>query len=178
MRSALSVADVLVAPTAPFPPFLTGIPADPASLLLNDVLTVPVSLAGVPAISIPVATAPAATIPVREGVRGDETAHGTGLDGGHTGDRSPRASATGRGGGDTGVSGNAEASGDGRCWLPLGMQVDSCAVWGSLFLHCFHNIVSTIVSTSSSRGGRIRCVGTRRAGKRDLFYYSISSSPA
>ncbi|CAN0062247.1 unnamed protein product, partial [Hapterophycus canaliculatus] len=39
-----------------FPPFASAAPADPASLLLNDVLTVPVSLTGVPSISIPVAT--------------------------------------------------------------------------------------------------------------------------
>lgn len=100
MRHALSLADVLVAPTTPFPPFVSGPPADPAALLLNDVLTVPVSLAGVPAISIPVATAPVTTPHTSnspKGLRDDVGGVGIASDG-------------------TGGEGEV-------CRLPLGMQV-------------------------------------------------------
>lgn len=55
MHAAMSVADVLLTPTTPFPAFPYGAPADTAGLL-NDALTVPANLAGVPAISIPVST--------------------------------------------------------------------------------------------------------------------------
>ncbi|CAM9362906.1 unnamed protein product [Ascophyllum nodosum] len=95
MRSALSVADVLVAPTTPFPPFRSGPPADPVALLLNDVLTVPVSLAGLPAISIPVSTVPAPT-ERRDGVPRDASSKG-------------------------GANGVGEGHGD--CFLPLGIQI-------------------------------------------------------
>lgn len=107
MRAALSVADVLLAPTTPFPPFASGgAPADPASLLLNDVLTVPVSLTGVPAISIPVATAPPATA--------TPAAAGSGV----------RFSGGGGGGARDGAAGNRVAGAKGeRFRLPLGMQV-------------------------------------------------------
>ena len=37
----------------------TSVPAQPASLLLNDVMTTPSSLAGLPAISVPFALVPA-----------------------------------------------------------------------------------------------------------------------
>jgi aspartyl-tRNA(Asn)/glutamyl-tRNA(Gln) amidotransferase subunit A len=53
---ALSVggADLLVTPTMPFPAFKIGERIeDPLSLYMADVLTVPINLAGVPAISVP-----------------------------------------------------------------------------------------------------------------------------
>lgn len=112
MRAALSVADVLLAPTTPFPPFASGggAPADPASLLLNDVLTVPVSLTGVPAISIPVATAPPAAA-AAAAVTAAAAGSGVCASGGGGGAGS-RVAVAGRGGG-----------GGARCRLPLGMQV-------------------------------------------------------
>ena len=46
--------DVLVGPTSPFPPFRLGEKVDdPIAMYLADVFTVPVNLAGVPAISVP-----------------------------------------------------------------------------------------------------------------------------
>ncbi|MEO3945715.1 Asp-tRNA(Asn)/Glu-tRNA(Gln) amidotransferase subunit GatA [Gorillibacterium sp. CAU 1737] len=46
--------DVVVGPTAPTPAFKLGEQAsDPLTMYLNDILTIPVSLAGIPAISIP-----------------------------------------------------------------------------------------------------------------------------
>lgn len=111
MRAALSIADVLLAPTTPFPPFPSAAPADPASLLLNDVLTVPISLTGVPAISIPVATTPL--------VRNATSAASVGR-------RRGRAGSSGGDGGVESGDENAEAMPDGElCRLPLGMQVKS-----------------------------------------------------
>ncbi|HII06422.1 MAG TPA: Asp-tRNA(Asn)/Glu-tRNA(Gln) amidotransferase subunit GatA, partial [Methanotrichaceae archaeon] len=55
-ESALKVggADVLVTPTMPFPAFKIGERIeDPLSLYMADVFTVPINLAGVPAISVP-----------------------------------------------------------------------------------------------------------------------------
>ena len=119
MRAALSVADVLLAPTTPFPPFGSsgGAPADPASLLLNDVLTVPVSLTGVPAISIPVATAPVPARATTAAAAAAAAASSSGVrfSGRGWGGRSPLAPADGGGGG-----------GGEPCHLPLGMQVG----WG------------------------------------------------
>ena len=47
-------ADVLVTPTMPFPAFRIGERIeDPLSLYMADVFTVPINLAGVPAISMP-----------------------------------------------------------------------------------------------------------------------------
>lgn len=46
--------DVIVGPTAPTPAFKLGAQVDdPLTMYLNDILTIPVSLAGIPAISIP-----------------------------------------------------------------------------------------------------------------------------
>ncbi|MWC30690.1 Asp-tRNA(Asn)/Glu-tRNA(Gln) amidotransferase subunit GatA [Paenibacillus sp. MMS18-CY102] len=46
--------DVLIGPTAPTPAFRIGEQVgDPLTMYLNDILTIPVSLAGVPAVSIP-----------------------------------------------------------------------------------------------------------------------------
>jgi aspartyl-tRNA(Asn)/glutamyl-tRNA(Gln) amidotransferase subunit A len=46
--------DVIIGPTAPTPAFKIGEQSnDPLTMYLNDILTIPVSLAGVPAISVP-----------------------------------------------------------------------------------------------------------------------------
>ncbi|GIP41133.1 glutamyl-tRNA(Gln) amidotransferase subunit A [Paenibacillus sp. J31TS4] len=46
--------DVIIGPTAPTPAFRIGSQVeDPLTMYLNDILTIPVSLAGVPAISVP-----------------------------------------------------------------------------------------------------------------------------
>jgi len=46
--------DVLVAPVSPFPAFKIGEKAnDPLAMYLADIFTIPVSAAGVPALSVP-----------------------------------------------------------------------------------------------------------------------------
>ncbi|CAM9224486.1 unnamed protein product, partial [Choristocarpus tenellus] len=96
-HAALARADVLLAPTSPFASFsYGGPPADPSALLLNDVLTVPASLAGLPAVSLPVATMMA---------------------GGVTGGGNRRADLDGP------VLQESETVSGSRCLLPLGMQV-------------------------------------------------------
>lgn len=51
---AFKQVDVLLAPTAPTPAFsIEGAPADPVTMYLNDVFTVPASLAGLPGINVP-----------------------------------------------------------------------------------------------------------------------------
>jgi aspartyl-tRNA(Asn)/glutamyl-tRNA(Gln) amidotransferase subunit A len=45
--------DVLLTPTAPSPAFKIGEKKDPLSMYLSDIYTVPVNLAGLPAISVP-----------------------------------------------------------------------------------------------------------------------------
>ncbi len=50
---AFEHVDVILTPTAPTPAFKIGEKADPVSMYLADVFTVPVSLAGLPAISVP-----------------------------------------------------------------------------------------------------------------------------
>jgi aspartyl-tRNA(Asn)/glutamyl-tRNA(Gln) amidotransferase subunit A len=53
-EKAFETVDVLLTPTAPTPAFSIGEqPSDPVSMYLNDVFTVPASLAGLPGISIP-----------------------------------------------------------------------------------------------------------------------------
>ncbi|CAM9694584.1 unnamed protein product [Pylaiella littoralis] len=123
MRAALSVADVLLAPTTPFPPFASsGAPAAPASLLLNDVLTVPVSLTGVPSISIPVATVPvgAATLTAKTTVRATAATAASSVCDSKGGGG---AAVKGRGGARGGVDAVVAAGEDEWCRLPLGMQV-------------------------------------------------------
>ncbi|GGI06194.1 Asp-tRNA(Asn)/Glu-tRNA(Gln) amidotransferase subunit GatA [Egicoccus halophilus] len=67
---AFAQADVLVSPTSPTVAFGLGDKsADPLAMYLNDVATVPASLAGIPALSLPAGTAeapdaPRASLPV------------------------------------------------------------------------------------------------------------------
>jgi aspartyl-tRNA(Asn)/glutamyl-tRNA(Gln) amidotransferase subunit A len=50
--------DLIIGPTAPTPAFRIGEQVgDPLTMYLNDICTIPVSLAGIPAISIPCGTA-------------------------------------------------------------------------------------------------------------------------
>jgi len=54
-REALSRVDVIAGPTSPFPPFGIGAKtADPLEMYLADVFTVPASIVGMPALSVPV----------------------------------------------------------------------------------------------------------------------------
>jgi aspartyl-tRNA(Asn)/glutamyl-tRNA(Gln) amidotransferase subunit A len=53
-RAAFAEVDFIVTPTSPWTPFPLGAKtADPLAMYLNDFCTVPMSLAGIPAISIP-----------------------------------------------------------------------------------------------------------------------------
>ena len=53
-EAAFAKVDVLVCPTAPAPAFLAGDKsADPLSMYLIDLMTIPVNLAGLPAMSVP-----------------------------------------------------------------------------------------------------------------------------
>ena len=53
-RKAFEQVDLLVSPTAPSPAFKLGEKSnDPLSMYLSDICTIPVNLAGIPAISIP-----------------------------------------------------------------------------------------------------------------------------
>jgi aspartyl-tRNA(Asn)/glutamyl-tRNA(Gln) amidotransferase subunit A len=53
-QTAFETVDVILTPTAPTPAFAVGANKDePVAMYLNDVFTVPTSLAGLPAISIP-----------------------------------------------------------------------------------------------------------------------------
>ncbi|MEI8033049.1 MAG: Asp-tRNA(Asn)/Glu-tRNA(Gln) amidotransferase subunit GatA [Chlorobiaceae bacterium] len=54
-REALSKVDVIAGPTSPFPPFGIGDKTgDPLEMYLADVFTVPASIVGMPALSVPV----------------------------------------------------------------------------------------------------------------------------
>ncbi len=53
MRKVFESVDLLVTPTCPSPSFKPGEKADPVSMYLSDIFTVPANIAGVPAISIP-----------------------------------------------------------------------------------------------------------------------------
>ncbi len=52
-RHAFERVDVIVAPTTPSVAFKVGEKADPLSMYLNDVFTIPVNLAGLPGVSVP-----------------------------------------------------------------------------------------------------------------------------
>jgi len=52
--AAFERVDVLVSPTAPTVAFPIGAVVDPLTMYRNDVATVPASLAGVPAVSVPI----------------------------------------------------------------------------------------------------------------------------
>jgi aspartyl-tRNA(Asn)/glutamyl-tRNA(Gln) amidotransferase subunit A len=52
-EEAFKTCDLLLTPTAPSPAFAFGAKADPLAMYLNDVFTVPASLAGLPAMSVP-----------------------------------------------------------------------------------------------------------------------------
>jgi len=54
-NEAFRKVDVIVAPTTPSLPFKIGEKSDPLSMYLSDIYTIPVNLAGVPAISLPIA---------------------------------------------------------------------------------------------------------------------------
>lgn len=53
MQKVFESVDLLVTPTCPTPAFKPGEKADPVSMYLSDIFTVPANIAGVPAISIP-----------------------------------------------------------------------------------------------------------------------------
>lgn len=53
MQKVFETVDLLVTPTCPSPAFKPGEKADPVSMYLSDIFTVPANIAGVPAISIP-----------------------------------------------------------------------------------------------------------------------------
>lgn len=55
---AFETCDLLLTPTAPSAAFAFGAKADPLEMYLNDVFTVPSSLAGLPAMSVPVGLSP------------------------------------------------------------------------------------------------------------------------
>ncbi len=53
-KEAFKRADVLVMPTTPTVPFKIGEITDPVAMYMSDILTVPASLSGLPAMSVPV----------------------------------------------------------------------------------------------------------------------------
>lgn len=56
-KKAFETCDILVGPTAPTPAFRLGEnTSDPLQMYMTDIMTVPASLAGLPAISIPIGT--------------------------------------------------------------------------------------------------------------------------
>jgi aspartyl-tRNA(Asn)/glutamyl-tRNA(Gln) amidotransferase subunit A len=62
MQAALSKVDLLLTPTTPTGPFPVSQPAEPAALMLNDIMTIPASLAGLPAVAVPVDVVPSSHV--------------------------------------------------------------------------------------------------------------------
>lgn len=56
LKAVYTAVDLIMTPTAPTPAYKLGEKSDPLSMYLGDIYTVPVSLAGVPAISLPSGT--------------------------------------------------------------------------------------------------------------------------
>lgn len=56
LKQVFANIDLIMTPTAPTPAYKLGEKADPLAMYLGDIFTVPVSLAGVPAISLPSGT--------------------------------------------------------------------------------------------------------------------------
>jgi aspartyl-tRNA(Asn)/glutamyl-tRNA(Gln) amidotransferase subunit A len=55
---AFARCDVLLTPTAPSPAFKLGEIADPLAMYMQDIFTLPPSLAGIPAVSVPCGVSP------------------------------------------------------------------------------------------------------------------------
>jgi aspartyl-tRNA(Asn)/glutamyl-tRNA(Gln) amidotransferase subunit A len=53
LRAVFKTVDIVLTPTAPTPAFCLGEQADPLSMYRQDIFTVPVNLAGIPALSFP-----------------------------------------------------------------------------------------------------------------------------
>ena len=53
LRASLNLCDLLLVPTVLFPPPFTDSKVDPTEVFANDVMTIPASLAGLPAVSVP-----------------------------------------------------------------------------------------------------------------------------
>ena len=64
-HSCFKDVDALISPTAPTPPFSFGAHNDPITMYLGDAYTIPASLAGIPAISVPWAVADSLPIGVQ-----------------------------------------------------------------------------------------------------------------
>lgn len=56
LKKVYETVDLIMTPTAPTPAYKIGEKSDPLAMYLGDIFTVPVSLAGVPAISLPSGT--------------------------------------------------------------------------------------------------------------------------
>lgn len=56
LKKVYTTVDLIMTPTAPTPAYKIGEKSDPLAMYLGDIFTVPVSLAGVPAISLPSGT--------------------------------------------------------------------------------------------------------------------------